>query len=72
MKKDNKKIELKGMPLEEMEIYFESIEEKKFRASQVINWMYNNLATEIDEMINIPKAVREKLEVSDRRQTTII
>ena len=61
MKKDNKKIELKGMPLNEMEIYFESIEEKKFRASQVINWMYNNLATEFDEMINIPKALKEKL-----------
>lgn len=61
MKKNNEKIELKGMSLDKMGEYFESIGEKKFRASQVFNWMYNNMVTEIDEMINIPKAVKEIL-----------
>lgn len=55
---NNKKIELKGMSLEEMEIFFQSIGEKKFRAAQIFNWMYNNLATEFDEMANIPKSLK--------------
>ena len=58
----SKKIELKGMTLSEMENYFESIGEKKFRASQVFNWMYNNLTTDIDQMANIPKGLKAKLE----------
>lgn len=56
------KIELKGMTLHEMENYFESIDEKKFRASQIYNWMYNNLATDINQMVNIPKDLKAKLE----------
>ncbi|NOX66082.1 MAG: 23S rRNA (adenine(2503)-C(2))-methyltransferase RlmN [Chlorobi bacterium] len=64
---NSKKIELKGMTLSEMENYFESIGEKKFRASQVFNWMYNNLVTEIDQMVNIPKSLKAKLE----EQTTL-
>ena len=58
----SKKIELKGMSLREMEVYFESIGEKKFRASQVFNWMYNNFATNIDKMLNIPNSLKAKLE----------
>ena len=58
----SKKIELKGMTLSEMENYFNSIGEKKFRASQVFNWMYNNLVTDIDQMVNIPKDLKTKLE----------
>ena len=58
----NKKIELKGMSLREMEVYIESIGEKKFRASQVFNWMYNNFATNIDQMLNIPNSLKVKLE----------
>ncbi|MEN8194354.1 MAG: 23S rRNA (adenine(2503)-C(2))-methyltransferase RlmN [Bacteroidota bacterium] len=58
----DKKIELKGMNLLEMESYFESIGEKKFRASQVFNWMYNNLVTDFDQMNNIPKDLKTKLE----------
>ena len=58
----SKKIELKGMSLREMETYFESICEKKFRASQVFNWMYNNFATNIDQMLNIPNSLKAKLE----------
>ncbi len=50
------------MSLDKMGEYFESIREKKFRASQVFNWMYNNnMVTEIDEMINIPKVLKEIL-----------
>lgn len=56
------KIELKGMTLHEMENYFESIDEKKFRASQIYNWMYNNLVTDISQMVNIPKDLKAKLE----------
>jgi len=54
-------LELKGMDLQQMEEYFESIGEKRFRASQVFNWMYNNLTVDFDQMRNLPKDLRTKL-----------
>ncbi|MBU0559481.1 MAG: 23S rRNA (adenine(2503)-C(2))-methyltransferase RlmN [Bacteroidetes bacterium] len=62
MKIQDHKIELKGMTLEKLREYLESIGEKKFRGNQIFNWMYNNLAMEFDEMQNIPKPLRDKLQ----------
>jgi 23S rRNA (adenine2503-C2)-methyltransferase len=59
--KTNKKIPLKGMSLQELNDYFLSIGEPKFRGGQVFNWMYNHLATDFEEMNNLPKALRAKL-----------
>ncbi|MDR3608993.1 MAG: 23S rRNA (adenine(2503)-C(2))-methyltransferase RlmN [Ignavibacteriaceae bacterium] len=56
-----KKVLLKGMPLEELNNYFVSIGEPKFRGGQVFNWMYNHLATLFGEMDNLPKLLRSKL-----------
>ncbi|MDA3860932.1 MAG: 23S rRNA (adenine(2503)-C(2))-methyltransferase RlmN [Melioribacteraceae bacterium] len=56
------KIEIKGLSLSELEKYFISIGEKKFRASQVFNWIYNNLATRFEDMGTITKSLRKKLE----------
>ncbi len=58
----NKKNEIKGLTLTELENYFSSIGEKRFRASQVFNWLYNNLVTSFEDMGTIPKKLRRKLE----------
>ena len=60
--KNNTKYQLKGMTLEELQEYFVSIGEQKFRGGQVFNWMYNHISTDFEEMFNIPKALREKLD----------
>jgi 23S rRNA (adenine2503-C2)-methyltransferase len=61
IKKIKKKTLLKGMPLDELNDYFVSIGEPKFRGGQVFNWMYNHLVTDFAEMENLPKELRNKL-----------
>jgi 23S rRNA (adenine2503-C2)-methyltransferase len=56
-----KKVLLKGMPLDELNDYFVSIGEPKFRGGQVFNWMYNHLVTDFTEMNNLSKELRNKL-----------
>jgi 23S rRNA (adenine2503-C2)-methyltransferase len=56
-----KKVLLKGMPLDELNDYFVSIGEPKFRGGQVFNWMYNHLVTDFTEMNNLSKKLRNKL-----------
>lgn len=62
MFKENRKYQLKGLTVSELRDYFDSIGESKFRGEQVFNWMYNHLATDFNEMQNIPKVLREKLD----------
>lgn len=52
-----------GYTLKMMEEYFESIGEKKFKASQVFDWLYKKRCNTFDEMTNVGKAVIEKLKV---------
>lgn len=54
-------VNLLGMSGSDMEAFFESIGEKKFRASQVIKWIHQHGVTDIAEMTNISKPLREKL-----------
>lgn len=46
----------------ELEEVFYSLNEKKFRASQVYQWLWSKGAETFDEMHNIPNALRERLE----------
>ena len=55
-------MDLKSMTLQEMQEYMESIGEKKFRAKQVYEWFHKHLALSLDEMNNIPKKLKEKIE----------
>ena len=55
--------------LEELENYFLSINEKKFRATQVFEWLYRNRINSFDEMTNISKNVIRT--TRDRNQTNI-
>ncbi len=61
MRSEKKKIELKGMTLESIKEYFSSIGEQSFRGEQVYNWLYNQLEFDFDNMLNLPKSLREKL-----------
>ena len=46
---------------EELHKFFESIGEPKFRAKQVWEWIGQKHARSIDEMTNLSKSLREKL-----------
>jgi len=56
-----KKEILKGKTLEELRQWAEASGEKKFRGDQLFNWIYNKMAVSFDEMMNIPKELRSKL-----------
>ena len=45
----------------ELENYFESIGEKKYKASQLYEWIYEKRVSSFDEMTNIKKDLIEKL-----------
>ena len=46
---------------EELENYFESIGDKKFRAVQILEWLYRKKATSFDEMTNLSKLAIQTL-----------
>lgn len=54
-------VNLLGLSPVQMEAFFESIGEKKFRAVQVIKWLHQQGVSDIAEMTNISKSLREKL-----------
>ena len=56
MKKD-----LKSLNLEQLTEELLGIGEKKFRAKQVYSWIHENLVDSFDEMTNLSKDLREKL-----------
>ena len=55
------KVNLLGMTQSELERFFESIGEKKFRATQVLKWVHQLGVTDFALMTNISKALRERL-----------
>ena len=55
------KTQIKGLTLEELDEYFIVKGEKKFRGKQVFKWMYNDLVTDFNDMLNLPVALRSKL-----------
>ena len=60
---------LKGLTLEEMQNYFVEIGEPKFRGEQLFNWLYNHRVLSYDEMLNLPKTLREKLKSTSEIKT---
>jgi 23S rRNA (adenine2503-C2)-methyltransferase len=55
------KVNLLGLSQAKLEDFFESIGEKKFRATQVLKWIHQLGVDNFDEMTNISKPLREKL-----------
>ena len=57
----NKK-DIRSLSLDELKIEMESIGEKAFRAKQVYEWLHTKLADSFEEMTNLSKDLREKLD----------
>ncbi len=57
----NKK-DIVSLSFDELKIEMESIGEKAFRAKQIYEWLHVKLADSFEEMTNLSKALREKLD----------
>ena len=58
----SKKINLMGLGRRELEDFFVSIEEKPFRATQIIKWIHQRGVSDISQMTDLSKALRQRLE----------
>ncbi|MCJ8169200.1 23S rRNA (adenine(2503)-C(2))-methyltransferase RlmN [Atopomonas sediminilitoris] len=56
------KVNLLGLTKPQMEDFFESIGEKRFRGGQVMQWIHHFGVTDFTGMTNVGKALRAKLE----------
>lgn len=54
-------VHLYDMTLSEMESWFATLGEPKYRAKQVFDWLYQKRVTDISDMTNLSVALREKL-----------
>jgi len=50
-----------GLTVEQLEAYFLSINEKKFKATQVFEWIYQKREKEVDHFSNLKVNIREQL-----------
>ncbi|MEM9254563.1 MAG: 23S rRNA (adenine(2503)-C(2))-methyltransferase RlmN [Pseudomonadota bacterium] len=67
------KANLLGMSRSELEAFFVDLGEKRFRAQQVLKWIHHAGVTNIEEMTNLGKALREKLQsVAEVRPPEIV
>ncbi len=58
---ESKKRDIRQLSLAELEEFFLEIGEKKFRAKQVFEWLWNKSLKNFDQMTNISLGTREKL-----------
>lgn len=56
---DMKKTDIKSMDLEELAGYFTCNGEKAFRAKQVYQWLHQKMVTDVSQMTNLSKDLRE-------------
>ena len=61
-KKDSELIDLRNLTLSELEGLVISLGEKSYRARQILNWLYQNPVSTFEEMTNLPKAFRAKIQ----------
>src|SRR5512138_2729902 len=52
---------IRHLSLQELEEWFESMGEKKFRAKQVYEWLWQKGAGSFSDMTNLSKALRQQL-----------
>ena len=62
IQKEIKMTDIKSMTVEELKGLMAELGEKPFRAKQIYSWLHEHLVTSYDEMENIPKSLRQKLE----------
>ncbi|QJQ94483.1 MULTISPECIES: 23S rRNA (adenine(2503)-C(2))-methyltransferase RlmN [Halomonadaceae] len=64
---------LLGLSREQMETFFVSIGEKKFRAAQLMKWIHHEGCDDFDAMTNLSKALRTRLaEVAEIRGPSVV
>ncbi|MGO1429791.1 MAG: 23S rRNA (adenine(2503)-C(2))-methyltransferase RlmN, partial [Halomonas sp.] len=64
---------LLGMSREQMETFFLSIGEKKFRAAQLMKWIHQEGSDDFAAMTNLSKSLREKLaQVAEIRGPAVV
>lgn len=56
------KTELKSMDFQELQLFMAELNEPRFRGKQVFEWIHKKQVTSFDEMTNISKSLREKLQ----------
>jgi len=67
------KVNLMGLSASKLTAFFESIGEKKFRATQVQKWIHQNGVDDFSAMSNISKPLREKLhDIAEIRAPKVI
>ena len=57
----NGKKNIRNLGLNDLEVYFETLNEKKFRAKQVYEWLWQKQAHSFEAMSNLSKELRIKL-----------
>ncbi len=68
----NERINLMNLDRAGLENHFESIGEKRFRAHQLMKWIYHHGVTDLNAMTDVGKKLREKLEAtSEIRPPTV-
>lgn len=73
MTQSTPKQNLLGLSRQGLEAFFESIGEKKFRATQVMQWVHQYGVSDFDKMTNVSKALRHKLsEIAEVREPEVI
>ncbi len=67
------KVNLMGLSEEKMVAFFESLGEKRFRATQVLKWIHQMGVIDFDDMSNISKALRARLkDVAEMRLPEVL
>lgn len=67
------KTNLLGLTKSQMEAFFESIGEKRFRATQLMKWIHHYGVDDFDEMTNLSKALRARLkEIAEVRGPEVV
>ena len=56
------KIDIKSLQLEQLKEYITSLGAKAFVAGQIYTWLHDKNVDSFDEMTNISKSLRSKLE----------
>ncbi|MDE6853068.1 MAG: 23S rRNA (adenine(2503)-C(2))-methyltransferase RlmN [Lachnospiraceae bacterium] len=67
------KTDIKSMDLKQLQAFVEQLGEKKFRAKQLYQWMHQKLVTDFQDMTNLSRDFRDKLEEQcEMHGTTVI
>ena len=59
-----------GVTRKKLESYFESIGEKKFKATQVFEWLYIHKIWDVTKFSNIKKEIQEKYLMEEEKKIT--